>query len=311
MREYGENDIRSREDFRSRSTPTPKLAMLAKEESTIKDVDTPKRYESNSAFYNSNSVTMHNVIENNNIGGKEKRVIIVSYLVLGESVMRNKEKSEDFELSIEEDKDSKGRESIIEASLHSEVCKNDVMMMTNSDLGKSEIIGQGIAPLHEVCLVEFQNGSFEVHSLTYVGKEHVNIGVSKLACKNIFTSFMSLILKCIVWEKSILHVDHNTLLVPWDPGVLVLKQSEGMKAIEGFSPIVSTLEEKFACKKGLTPIVRRDIELEKVPITMKMERFVSSQHMEIESMKMIKPNSFSILFLWLTLFVQITHQQKL
>jgi len=88
-----------------------------------------------------------------------------------------------------------------------------------SDLGKIKITTQGIAPLHEVYLVELQNGSSEVRSLRYVGKEHVNIGVSILACKNIHSSFMSLILKCMVWERSILLMNHNTFLVPWEPSI--------------------------------------------------------------------------------------------
>ena len=95
-----------------------------------------------------------------------------------------------------------------------------------SDLGKIKITTQGIAPLHEVYLVELQNGSSEVRSLRYVGKEHVNIGVSILACKNIHSSFMSLILKCMVWERSILLMNHNTFLVPWEPSIQVPKYGE-------------------------------------------------------------------------------------
>ena len=54
---------------------------MAKEESCISHVDTPKRYDSNSDFYNSNSEFLHGVVEGNNVGKKEERVIVVSYLV--------------------------------------------------------------------------------------------------------------------------------------------------------------------------------------------------------------------------------------
>lgn len=47
-----------------------------------------------------------------------------------------------------------------------------------------------------------------------------------------------------------------------------------MKAIEGVSPMVSTLEETFACKRDLTPSERRNVELDKVPITMEVSKSI-------------------------------------
>lgn len=54
---------------------------LAREESWISHVDTPKRYESNSDFHGSNSEILHDVVESNNFGKREERAIVVSYLV--------------------------------------------------------------------------------------------------------------------------------------------------------------------------------------------------------------------------------------
>ena len=43
-----------------------------KEESLTSHIDTPKRYESTSNFYDSNSETLHGIVEINNIGKKGK-----------------------------------------------------------------------------------------------------------------------------------------------------------------------------------------------------------------------------------------------
>lgn len=144
---------------------------------------------------------------------------------------------------------------------------------------KSEIEVEETVIPHEVCSIELQSVSFVLHTPTYdedvikrddkfVVKEHdvdECIGVSKSACVSIHISSSPLGLKSDEWEESIPHVDYytlsNQLLVPWDPGVLVPKYDEGMKAIRSFSFTVPTLEEKhlelenqlkkiFANKKG-------------------------------------------------------------
>jgi len=92
-------------------------------ETWISHVDTPKRYESNSEFYDNNLEILHVVVESNNIGKKEERVIFLSDLVLGDS----NEKGEEHEPSMEEDKRCKegAFQSAIVIQLQIEVCKND------------------------------------------------------------------------------------------------------------------------------------------------------------------------------------------
>jgi len=47
----------------------------------------------------------------------------------------------------------------------------------------------------------------------------VNVEDFQSACEYAHISFMPLVSKCDVWKRSILHVNCNSLLAPWDPGV--------------------------------------------------------------------------------------------
>lgn len=46
---------------------------------------------------------------------------------------------------------------------------------------------------------------------------------------------MPLVARCEVWKESIVLVNGNNLLVPWDPGVWLSKHGEDVEAIEGLS----------------------------------------------------------------------------
>jgi len=85
----------------------------------------------------------------------------------------------------------------------------------------------------------------------------VNVEAFQPACEYTHTSFMPLVSRCEVWKESILLVNGNNLLVPWDPGVWLPKYGEDVEAIEGLPLTVH--------KKTLT--------------AMRMDRCVPNDHM--------------------------------